>query len=230
MSNHNIAIRKPIITEDGSSSLRLLHYDEQFHSSHGAIAESTHIYINAGFKALPHNLDEIHILEVGLGTGLNALLTLQYAMNFTEKKVIYYHAIEAYPLNAKELESVNHVAFINPALDKAFQTIHQASEEEWITIMPYFLLKKSLSRIEDIILEENCYHLIYFDAFSPDIQPELWSEDILEKCYQSMSRNAILVTYCAKGYVKRAFKKVGFELFSLPGPMGKREISRCIKK
>jgi tRNA U34 5-methylaminomethyl-2-thiouridine-forming methyltransferase MnmC len=237
----DIALRKTILTEDGSSTLKLLCYDEQFHSLHGAIAEAECIYINAGLRALPDNLDEIHILEMGLGTGLNALLTLQHNLrdvnhsgssditNFAAKNTIYYHAIEAFPLTPEEVQSLNYVALINPALDEAFQAIHNAPTEEWTTIMPNFFFKKSLSRLEDIFLEENRYNLLYFDAFSPDIQPELWSETIFKKCYKAMTHNAILVTYCAKGQVKRAFRSVGFELFSLPGPVGKREISRCLK-
>jgi tRNA U34 5-methylaminomethyl-2-thiouridine-forming methyltransferase MnmC len=225
----DIALRKTILTEDGSATLKLLCYDEQFHSLHGAIAESTHIYINAGLRALPDDLDEIHILEMGLGTGLNALLTGIAHQACNDKPVIYYHAIEAYPLTSDEVRSLNYVALINPAWNEAFQAIHNAPAEEWIAIMPHFFFKKSLSRIEDVLLEENRYNLVYFDAFSPDIQPELWSEAIFKKCYQAMAHDAILITYCAKGRVKRAFLSVGFELFSLPGPVGKREISRCVK-
>ncbi|MDR1112337.1 MAG: SAM-dependent methyltransferase, partial [Bacteroidales bacterium] len=110
-----------------------------------------------------------------------------------------------------------------------FQAIHNAPAEEWKNITPHFCFKKSLVRMEEALLEANRYDLVYFDAFSPDIQPELWSEAIFKKCYYAMTRGAILITYCAKGWVKRTFRNTGFELYSLPGPAGKREISRCIK-
>lgn len=213
------------ITEDGSTTLKLTEFDEQFHSIHGAINESIHIYINAGLKFLGER-EALKILEVGFGTGLNALLTLQN----TGARKIEYHAIEAYPLKEEEYKQLNYNLFIDNELKNIHSKIMQFDEGKWMNINSNFKLKVSVAKIEEIYLESDKYDLVYFDAFGPAVQPELWSEKIFEKIYRSMAQNSVLVTYCSKGAVKRSLKKVGFEVLGLPGPIGKREITRCIKK
>ena len=213
------------ITEDGSTTLKLTEFDEQFHSIHGAINESIHIYINAGFNFLVER-EALKILEVGFGTGLNALLTLQN----TGARKIEYHAIEAYPLKEEEYKQLNYNLFIDNELKNIHSKIMQFDEGKWMNINSNFKLKVSVAKIEEIYLESDKYDLVYFDAFGPAVQPELWSEKVFEKIYHSMTKNSILVTYCSKGAVKRSLKKVGFEVLGLPGPIGKREITRCIKK
>ena len=213
------------ITEDGSTTLKLTEFDEQFHSIHGAINESIHIYINAGLNFLVER-EALKILEVGFGTGLNALLTLQ---NIGARK-IEYHAIEAYPLKEEEYKQLNYNLFIDNELKIIYSKIMQFDEEKWMNINANFKLKVSVSKIEEIHLESDEYDLVYFDAFGPAVQPELWSEKIFEKIYHSMAQNSVLVTYCSKGAVKRSLKGVGFEVLALPGPIGKREITRCLKK
>lgn len=218
-----IKSREIIETEDGTSTLRLVHFDEQFHSIHGAMTESMHIYINNGLLALPRK-EEIRILEVGFGTGLNALLTLIHSYG----RKVNYHAVEAYPLLAPEIELLNYTAHVDSAYRDAFYQMHHISYDGRY-VNEDFYFKKTIDKIENIDLPDHEYDLVYYDAFSPVLQPELWTKEIFGKIYRSMSENAILVTYCAKGSIKRIMKEVKFELESLPGPPGKREISRCEK-
>ena len=213
------------ITEDGSSTLKLTEFDEQFHSIHGAVNESLHIYINAGLNFLQER-KSLKIAEVGFGTGLNAILTLQNQ----ENRKIEYHAIEAYPLKKEEYRQLNYNKFIDSKLANIYQRMMQFEEGRWMEMNAKFRLKVSVAKIEEISLESGEYDLVYFDAFGPATQPELWTEKIFKKIYQSMSKNSVLVTYCSKGAVKRAMKSVGFEVSGLPGPIGKREITRCLKK
>lgn len=220
-----VARRRLICTEDGSSSLQLTDFDEQFHSLHGAYSESMHIYINAGLQSLPPQGD-FTVLEMGLGTGLNALLTWQYACD----RRMHYHGIEAYPLVDSEWSSLEFPQMESPVAKDFFFKLHACREGEWVPIDERFVLKKEFALFEKVNLLPAAYNLVYFDAFSPDVQPELWSRDVFEKVYVAMKAEGILVTYCAKGVVKRLLKSVGFLLETLPGPKGKREITRCVKK
>ena len=217
-----IAQREIFLTEDGSSTLKLLNFNEQFHSIHGALTESQHIYIGAGFKKLAH-LSEIKILEIGFGTGLNAILTFQE----NKSQIIHYHAIEAYPLTPDEVQKLNYHRFLSEEEQNCFLKMHQ--NQQAINIHHHFHFKKEIAKIEDLLLPVNEYDLVYFDAFSPETQPELWSETIFNKLALSMKAGGILVTYCAKGSVKRALKQAGFSVEGLPGPPGKREITRALK-
>lgn len=210
-----------MITEDGSATLKLTRFDEQFHSIHGAVEESLHVYIHSGFDALQEK-DEIRVLEMGFGTGLNALLTLVHG----EKKKIDYHGIEAFPVSDEEAGLLNYPKLLNVASD-LFMKLHNTCSPQQIT--PDFYFRKTIGKIENIELETNYYDLIYYDAFSPSVQPELWTEELFAKLFASMRNHSILTTYCAKGSVKRAMKAAGFELESLSGPPGKREITRCLK-
>lgn len=221
----NVAQRCLICTEDGSSSLRLNDFDEQFHSVHGAYSESMHVYINAGFKALS-SYDTVSVLEMGLGTGLNAYLTY---LNQAQQKV-RYHAVEAYPLTEGEWSRLTFPGFDVLQNKAFFERLHQSGVGEWCSLTDDFSLKKDIAHFEEVAFEADQYDLVYYDAFSPDVQPELWTAELFAKIYRAMRKNAVLVTYCAKGVVKRTLKSVGFELESLPGPVGKREITRCIKK
>lgn len=217
--------RTHIISEDGSSTLRIDGVDEHFHSIHGAYNESMHIYIQTGLWACD-DIEDVSILEVGFGTGLNAILTQIHQGG----RKIHYHGIEAYPLKEKEIEMLNYSSFLNDFHYSVFRKMHEIMKDEEIEISPNLFFRKSISKVEDISFPDNYYDLVYFDAFSPDIQPEMWQEEIFQKLYKSMRTNGILVTYCAKGWVKRAMKSAGFQVEGVPGPVGKREISRASKK
>jgi len=221
--------RKIITTADGSNSIYAADWDEHYHSVHGAVQESEHIFIKSGLGADSlKSLDKISVLEIGFGTGLNALLTC-----FSAKKTqiqIQYTAIEPYPLNNNELQQLNYGKILPYAqANEVFSLIHTAEWEKWVQIADCFSLCKHKISALEINFPQNSFNLVYFDAFSPDVQPELWSNVLFEKIYNSMIQNGIFVTYSVKGIVKRALKQAGFCVKKLPGPAGKREIL-CGKK
>ncbi|MCT4615035.1 MAG: tRNA (5-methylaminomethyl-2-thiouridine)(34)-methyltransferase MnmD [Marinifilaceae bacterium] len=214
--------RKLIITEDGSSSIELIDADETYHSKYGAIDESRHIYINNGLDFIEK--DNIKILEFGFGTGLNALLSLNNKGN----RKIEYHTIEKYPVELEIVDSLNYVNQINPDLTNQFKFMH---ESEWAVLhnidSGFDFVKYNID-IKDIRLEVN-YDLVYFDCFNPDLQPDLWTEEIFEKIYDNLNNEAVLMTYSSKGIVKQALRSAGFEVKRLKGPKGKRHILQAKK-
>ena len=211
---------KRIITADNSPTLYVPELDEHYHSVNGAIQESMHVFINAGFKQTEK--DTINILEVGFGTGLNALLTL--IENETQKKDIYYETIEKFPLDN---EIINQLEFKGFNYD-VFLHIHKTEEEKETYLNKSFILKKIKIDLIDYLPNKK-FDLIYFDAFAPDKQPELWTENIFEKLYKSTNTYGILVTYSAKGIVKQALRNVGYKVQRLDGPKGKRHMVRAVK-
>jgi tRNA U34 5-methylaminomethyl-2-thiouridine-forming methyltransferase MnmC len=211
------------ITEDGSSTLYRPDIDEHYHSIHGAVQESMHVFINAGLKKCSSN--SLKIMEIGFGTGLNALLTLLNADN----KQIVYHAIEKYPLNNQILEAINYPKIINSGKSaNYFKKIHETPWNHEYEIEPHFKLTKIKTDLLKHIFETG-YDLVYFDAFAPDKQPELWDIKIFQGLINSMTNNAILTTYCAKGSVRRDMTSCGFKVERIQGPPGKREMLRAIK-
>jgi tRNA U34 5-methylaminomethyl-2-thiouridine-forming methyltransferase MnmC len=217
-----------IITADGSHTLFLPELNESYHSRFGAVQESLHIFIRSGLMALPEDLMKINILEVGFGTGLNAILTLQFVL--TNKKKIEYTAVEAYPLDKTVYEKLNYAHL--PQMENVkdfFLPLHQVRDNEFTAISANFSLKKIIKKIEECELPPAHFDLVYFDAFAPLVQPELWTEAVFHKIAASMRRGAILVTYSCKGSVKRALKETGFSIVKIPGPQGKREFLRATK-
>lgn len=215
-----------ILTADGSHSIRVPELNENYHSKFGAITESEHIFINAGLLSVAENITTINILEVGFGTGLNALLTYYAAI----KKNLYinYTAIELYPLEWSLAKTLNYTTIINNSnADKIFQKLHLAEWDKKISVSDKFKIEKIHQNLTDYIPQRRSFDLIYFDAFGPDVQPELWSEQIFEKLAISLKPGGRLVTYSTKGDVKRALKKNNFTIEKLPGPPGKREIIRA---
>lgn len=214
---------KIIITDDGSSSLYNKELNETYHSSHGAIQESLLVFIANGLNYFKK--ETISILEVGFGTGLNTFLTLLNG----NKKTVYYTALETFPLLPDIVKQLNYTDFFNEA--KAiplFQKIHESEWEKACSITNKFTLLKSNIKVQNICYEQQ-FDLIYYDAFGPIAQPDMWTIAIFEKLFLTLKPNGILVTYCAKGEVKRMLKAVGFKVESLSGPPGKREITRAIK-
>tara|TARA_B100000809_G_C15110322_1_gene520331 strand:- start:1500 stop:2168 length:669 start_codon:yes stop_codon:yes gene_type:complete len=214
------------ITEDGSHTLFIPDLNETYHSSHGAIQESLHVFIDAGLKYI--NNKEIKVLEIGFGTGLNAFLTLLEA-NKTEAN-INYTSLEAYPLEMSLVRQLNYTSELK--LDDYIACLYNKMHEvEWGSLQSItndFKLKKLKIKLDDFETIEK-YDVIYFDAFAPQIQPEMWTVSVLAKMYNCLNANGVLVTYCAKGIVKRALKEVGFKIESIPGPPGKREMTRAYK-
>ena len=209
------------ITEDGSYTLFVPGIDECYHSTHGAIQESMHIFIEGGLKQCQK--DEIRILEIGFGTGLNAFLTMLEAER--SEKHIHYTSLELYPVETGKAMQLNYPEQLAPEKRQAFEKMHTAEWNVEISITPFFKLNKLEADFTVSILNDN-YDVVYFDAFSPEKQPEMWSRELFEKIYSHCNQGAVLTTYCAKGIVRRAMQTAGFLVERLPGPPGKREILR----
>ncbi len=217
-------------TTDGSNTFFVPELNEHYHSVNGAITESEIVFINNGLIEKINNTEKenIQVFETGLGTGLNALLTLVKSNVF--KKKIYYTSIEPYPLTMDEINRLNYTSkkSLNN-YDKQFKLFHSCNDTEFHQLGNYFYFKNLNIKLEEYYPSANCFDVIYFDAFSPAIQPEMWTEKVFEKMYNALSFKGILVTYCAKGSVKRILKSTGFQVESLPGPPGKREVVRAKK-
>jgi tRNA U34 5-methylaminomethyl-2-thiouridine-forming methyltransferase MnmC len=212
-------------SEDGSSSLYSDEYGEHYHSVHGALAESRHIFINAGLYCIEKNA--ISILELGFGSGLNALLSLEYAMPRPSLK-INYTGIEKHPIGPEIIEQLNYAELLrmSPAL---FRKLHNSPNGAQTQISTNFFMRRLKQDIRSMQLNE-CYDLIYFDAFSPEKQADLWTESVFSKIYSFCNPKARLLTYSAKGTVKQALRKAGFQVKRLPGPQGKRHILLAIRE
>ena len=218
--------RKVILTSDGSKTIYIPEWDESYHSRHGAVQEANHVFIDKGLHHLINSklLKEINVLEIGFGTGLNAFLTALVAKQVKVK--VNYTGIEAYPVTNDELLALNYTKTNNEV--KLFKELHQVSWEENHEISEFFILKKCQKFIQEIDIISS-FNLIYFDAFGARVQPELWTEQIFEIMFHALKKNGVLVTYAAKGSVRRAMQSVGFTVEKLPGPPGKREMLRAVK-
>lgn len=224
-----MAERLITITEDGSHTVLAQELNEHYHSTHGALQESRHVFIEAGLHQACRIPGEINILEIGFGTGLNVLLTL--ADHAIEGHTINYTAFEPYPLQAELAAELNYTAFsgLEP-FQEDFLKMHRQPFGIREVIRESFYLTKEKVKAEASVLTASTYHLVYFDAFSPNIQPELWTEEVFHAMYACLKPGGILVTYCAKGIVKRTLKGVGFRVESLPGPPGKFQMTRALKE
>lgn len=213
-------------TADGSSTLVVEGWEEPYHSMHGAIQEAYHVFIEKGLRH--SGLSSLSILEMGFGTGLNALITLKEANALN--KFITYTAIEAYPASAEEIGQLNYIAKLGAQnLHEAFMEMHTGPWEKSIKISDTFTLLKKQCDITRFEADDQ-YNLIYFDAFGARVQPELWTEAVFLNMFKALSEGGVLVTYAAKGSVRRAMQAVGFYVERLPGPPGKREMLRATKR
>lgn len=218
--------REIIKTGDGSKTIFVPELGEQYHSIHGALQEAQHVFLKNGLHAV--DKQQISILEMGFGTGLNAFLT--FLENNSLKKDIHYTALEAFPVELDLLNQLDYVKMIGADENRkgVFEQMHDCKWGVEQQISSQFCLYKIASKLQEVEFKTS-FDLIYFDAFSPRVQPELWSQEIFTKLYEQMNDQGLLVTYCAKGSVKRALKAVGFQLESLEGPPGKREMTRAKK-
>lgn len=214
------------VTGDGSSTLYSEKYGETYHSRHGAIQESMHVFIEMGLAALPPEKQEISILEMGLGTGLNALLT---ALHQGDRK-IRYMALEAEPISEEQYRGLNYADSLGGEKSRILlEQIHQFPWDEWKSLQADFQLFKFNGKLQDFETDQT-FDLIYYDAFAPGTQPELWTEEVFNKLFGFCNPGAVLTTYCAKGAVRRAMIAAGFEVERVPGPPGKREMLRARRK
>ncbi|TRX37529.1 tRNA (5-methylaminomethyl-2-thiouridine)(34)-methyltransferase MnmD [Flavobacterium restrictum] len=217
--------REIIQTLDGSTTIHLPEWNESYHSKHGAIQEAKHVFIKNGLSLLPNH--SVSILEIGFGTGLNAFITFLEAQKFNQ--TINYVGVEAYPVAPNEVLEMNYVAELEAENQKSiFEKMHTCLWEKPTPLNETFTItkrKQFFDEIEDI----PQFDLIYFDAFGYRVQPELWSTAIFKKMYTALKPNGILVTYAARGVIKRSMIEVGFTVEKLPGAPGKREMFRARK-
>jgi len=220
--------RKLILTGDGSHTISMPELNVTYHSIHGAIQESKHVFIEAGLKSLTlAEAAKLNIFEVGFGTGLNALLTIIEAEKL--QKEIHYDTVEPFPLGSSETRSLNYCKQLGrEELQPIFEQLHSCEWEKKVNITENFGFNKSRTNLLNLETSET-FELIYFDAFAPNVQPELWTNGIFEKMFAMLEPGGILVTYCSKGDVRRAMQAAGFIVEKLPGPRGKREMTRALR-
>ncbi|MCL5128825.1 tRNA (5-methylaminomethyl-2-thiouridine)(34)-methyltransferase MnmD [Algibacter sp. L4_22] len=224
--------REVVITADGSSTIHLPDWNEQYHSKHGAIQEAYHVFIKHGLQYfytenIKDELESISILEIGFGTGLNAFITFLEAEKLNIKT--NYVGVEAYPVSSEEITLLNYAKELKAEENETvFKALHDVTWNEKHDITPLFSIEKQKKFFAEI-KDEDVFNIIYFDAFGARVQPELWTEPIFESMYKALKKNGVLVTYAAKGSVRRAMQAVGFTVQRLEGPPGKREMLRGIK-
>lgn len=217
--------RTPFTTADGSTTLAVEGWNEHYHSTHGALQESQYVYIKNGLELFKNR--PISILEIGFGTGLNALLTY-LAHDLLQLSVTYY-TIEGFPISLEEAKLMNYTDLLQvPHLQSTFEHLHSLPAGEIHTLSENFLFRKEIQLFETISFVDS-FDLIYFDAFGARVQPELWTENIFFRMFRALKKNGKLVTYASNGNARRAMLQVGFLVEKLQGPKGKREMIRATK-
>lgn len=211
-----------ITSGDGSHTIYLPHLNETYHSSHGAITESEHIYIKYGLLTIQQ--PSVRILEIGFGTGLNALLTFNYSEQHTTS--IIYDTLEPFPLSSEVYTQLNYCEKLGNEI--SFQAMHQAAHGQCLEMGKQLAFTKYIVAVQEFTPLHH-YDLIYFDAFAPSKQSEMWDVAIFEKMYACLNDCGVLVTYCASGQFKRNLTQAGFTVETLPGPPGKKQMTRGAK-
>jgi tRNA U34 5-methylaminomethyl-2-thiouridine-forming methyltransferase MnmC len=217
--------RRLKITEDGSHTVFVNGLDEPYHSTHGALQESMHVFIKQGLLTVKQS--SVRILELGFGTGLNTLLTLRESLSLNLD--IFYHAVEKYPLTESEYKLLNYEKVVEHVPKGTLHRMHSCPWGEAVQISDRFTLYKEEADFRSMKLSPNI-NLVYFDAFSPDKQPELWTDEVIGPIAQVSEQGAILVTYSSKGVFRRTLSSCGFEVHKVAGPPGKIEMIRAIKR
>jgi tRNA U34 5-methylaminomethyl-2-thiouridine-forming methyltransferase MnmC len=220
-------VLKIITTSDGSHSVLNEDLNETYHSVHGAIQESVHVFIKSGLAYVFEKKPTlpISIFEVGFGTGLNALLTLQYVQH--NEKAVHYTAIEQSPLGDEIWSSLNYASLLD--LTNEYKNLHVSTWDRLHSLGPNFNFLKLKTSLQEFELSKDSIDLVYYDAFAPSKQPELWTFPVLEKIFQALRPGGVMVTYCAKGQLKRDLSGLGLVVESLAGPPGKKEMVRATK-
>jgi tRNA U34 5-methylaminomethyl-2-thiouridine-forming methyltransferase MnmC len=215
-----------VTSSDGSHTLFYPQLNETYHSLHGALSESRHVYIGEGLEKFPKD-KPLHILEIGFGTGLNALLTLQRAEE--DNRFMVYHTLEPFPLAKEVFLNLNYPTFFKPALGPFFLAMHESNDGTTLGLTPNFTFTRFQKKLEAFNTVET-YDLIYLDAFAPSKQADIWALDNIKRLASFQSSGSILVTYCASGQFKRDLKSAGYDLEVISGPPGKKEMTRGIRQ
>ncbi|QFU24516.1 tRNA (5-methylaminomethyl-2-thiouridine)(34)-methyltransferase MnmD [Shewanella eurypsychrophilus] len=219
------------MTKDGSHTLMSSLFDDSYHAHNGAMSESEHVYIQAGFEQLDHEFAQVNILELGFGSGMNAILTLKSALAKTGniERPIRFISIEAYPIPLDIVAQLNYKTGFSPQLAELFDKLHQAPWGCDVEIMPGFILHKVHAKLQDFTTDINSINLVFYDAFAPSKQPELWLQDNFDRLFPVMQQGGMLVSYCANGQFKRNLKAAGFRVKAYPGALGRREMTQAWK-
>lgn len=220
-------------TEDGSHTLFWEEKNEHYHSVHGSLQEARKVYLETAlfpairiFQEKENVLPCIRIFEMGFGTGLNALLTLLEAKHL--EIPMEYVSVEACPLEKRIWTELNYPQVLGLEDNALFQSLHlQSFDSRPYPIDSFFKLTKIQARMQDLEMPSGYFHVVYYDAFAPSVQPELWEADIFRKIFRAAARPCFFSSYCAQGKFRRNLRQAGFEVESLPGPVGKREITRA---
>ncbi len=222
--------RNIVVTADGSTTIGIPSWKEHYHSTHGAVNEAMHVFIQNGlshWKSQNPNDVCCNILEIGFGTGLNAWLT--FLNNVDSNLTVFYYGIEAFPVQIELIEALNYTQLAESSKANIFRSMHLNEWNVPLSLSPNFSLTKIQSTFE-AVKAKDAYDLIYYDAFGARVQPELWTVQMFQKMQNALKPGGVLVTYCAKGSVRRAMLDVGLEVERLIGPPGKREMLRASKK
>lgn len=224
-STSNNLKREVILTDDGSTTIKIHGWEETYHSKYGAIQEAYHVFIKNGLSRF--NGQPVSILEIGFGTGLNAFITYLNSEKLSQQ--INYVGVEAFPISQEELSGLNYVDVLNAEAERAvFDAMHNCDWETKTSLSSLFTLTKTATHFQDIAFQ-NKFDIIYFDAFGYGVQPELWSEEIFALMYSALKKSGLLITYAARSIIKRNMQSAGFTVKKLEGPPGKREMMAAFK-
>ena len=218
--------REVIITGDGSPTIFVPELDEHYHSIHGALNESLHVFIQAGLAYRLEQKQILNVLEIGFGTGSNLLLTLDFILSLPVQ--LTYDALEPFPITNEIITTLGDTITTFKCSKETFEQIHQAEAGKLVELSPKLNFTRIQETLQNVHLNKH-YDLIYFDAFGPRAQPEMWDAANFDKLFQYMEPGGVLVTYCAKGVVRRTLQEIGFMVEKLLGPPGKREMLRATK-
>lgn len=212
--------REIVITGDGSASIFLPDFNEHYHSHHGAVQESKHVFMKMGWDVVCPGKTQVNILEIGFGTGLNAWLVFEDVAQHANSPYVHYTSIEKFPVSAEDARKLNYTS------DEAFMKLHEAAWNSPVMLRDKFTLEKIQVTLQEFAPSRH-FDLVFFDAFAPRVQPEMWTKEIFEKIFSCMNTGGVLVTYCSKGEVRRNMIAAGFTVEKVPGPPGKREMLRA---
>lgn len=218
--------KEVVVTGDGSKTIHMPELNESYHSTHGALQEAVHVFIKNGLELVEKPV--INVFELGFGTGLNAILAYRFARENEVK--LNYVGVEAYPVELDMLDELDYTSLLNSDEFTAFKQMHEVEWGQPLTIDENFSFEKIHAKVEEYESKRTDFDIIFFDAFGPRTQGELWKPDVLKRVGGLLKDDGVLTTYCAQGQFRRDLQSVGFEVTKVPGPPGKREMVVAFKR